>query len=402
MKIASTLGLNIVTTTIPPEERILAVDNYITLFEKFIGIIDWKLLQASTIKLNTDFKIRSFYTHHHLASMIYFHICQHDGLRHLNQSTHDNLAGIIPSISLATLSNHNNNRDYKVFVPVMETLIKTALQTLTKDERLAKFGTTKMIDSTTISMCLTFFDWAEFRSTKAGIKMHTSLDGATGVPDRIIFSNAKCHDRNKMDELMTDKGTIYICDKGYVDYKKFDSYTSKGIHFISRLKDNAKITTVEELPITFSNEKDGLLPKESKIIFDKKVRLGSEYINLTKHSYRIIKIIDPTGKELTFVTNVMQFASEEIAWLYKRRWDIELFFKWIKQHCKMKKLIGHSENAVRLQMITGIITYLLFRLTWNELPRLKSLIVLKRKIESFLLKLVPTNQTYGQILLSSA
>lgn len=87
----------------------------------------------------------------------------------------------------------------------------------------------------------------------------------------------------------------------------------------------------------------------------------------------IIKIIDPTGKELTFVTNVMKFASEEIAWLYKRRWDIELFFKWIKQHCKIKMLIGHSENAVRLQMITGIITYLLFRLTWNEVPKFKSL-----------------------------
>jgi hypothetical protein len=378
------------------------MNNYITLFEKFIGLIDWKLLQASATKLNTDFKIRSFYTHHHLASMIYFHICEHDGLRHLNQSSQDNLTGIIPQVSLATLSNHNNNRDYKVFVPVMNRLVKTALQTLTKDERLAKFGTTKMIDSTTISMCLTFFNWAEFRSTKAGIKMHTSLDGATGVPDRIIFSNAKCHDRNKMDDLMTDNETIYIRDKGYIDYKKFDSYTSKGIYFISRLKDNAKITTLEELPITYSDERGGLLPKGSTIIFDKKIRLGSEYVNLTREAYRIIKIIDPTGKELTFVTNVMKFASEEIAWLYKRRWDIELFFKWIKQHCKIKKLIGHSENAVRLQMITGIITYLLFRLTWNEVPKFKSLIVLKRKIENFLLKPIFSKQTYSQILLSSS
>ena len=334
--------------------------------------------------------------------MVYFHICEHDGLRHLNQSSQDNLTGIIPQVSLATLSNHNNNRDYKVFVPVMNRLVKTALQTLTKDERLAKFSTTKMIDSTTISMCLTFFNWAEFRSTKAGIKMHTSLDGATGVPDRIIFSNAKCHDRNKMDDLMTDKETIYICDKGHIDYKKFDSYTSKGIYFISRLKDNAKITTLEELPITYSDERGGLLPKWSTIIFDKKIRLGSEYVNLTREAYRIIKIIDPTGKELTFVANVMKFASEEIAWLYKRRWDIELFFKWIKQHCKIKKLIGHSENAVRLQMITGIITYLLFRLTWNEVPKFKSLIVLKRKIENFLLKPIFPKQTYSQILLSSS
>lgn len=284
----------------------------------------------------------------------------------------------------------------------MEKLIKTAIQTLTKDERLAKFGTTKMIDSTTVSMCLTFFEWAKFRSTKSGFKMHTSIDGATGIPDKIIFSNVACHDCTKMDELMTDKETIYICDKGYVDYERFDKYTIGGIHFISRLKDNAKITVVEELPITYSTEKDGLLPKGSIIVFDKEVRLGSEYINQTKKAYRIVKIIDPTGKELTFVTNVMQFASEEIAWLYKRRWDIELFFKWIKQHCKIKNLIGHSENAVRLQLITGIITYLLFRLTWEIVPQAKSLIILKRKIENLLLKHVHIEQSYAQILFSSS
>ncbi len=300
------------------------MNNYITLFEKFIDGINWKLFLTSPITLNTDFKIRSFYTHHHLASIIYFHLCEHDGLRHLNQSSQDNLACIISQVSLTTLANHNNNQDYNVFVPVMNKLIKTALQMLTKDDRLAKFGTTKMIDSTTISMCLTFFDWAEFRSTKAGIKMHASLDGATGIPDRIIFSNAKCHSRNKIDDLMTDKGTIYICDKGYIDYKKFYSYTSKGIYFISRLKDNAKITTLEELPITYSDKKGRLLPRGSTIVFDKKVRLGNEYINLTKEVYRIIKIINPIGKELTLVTNVMKFSSEEVIWLYKRRWQIML------------------------------------------------------------------------------
>lgn len=154
------------------------MDHYITLFEKFIGRINWKLLQASAVKLNTDYKVKSFFTHHHLASMIYF-----------------------------------------------------------------------------------FFDWAKFRSTKAGIKMHTSIDGSTGIPDRIIFSNAACHDRTQMDELITDKGTIYICDKGYVDYKKFDTYTTKGIYFVSCPKDNAKITVTEELPITYSEEKKWAFPQ---------------------------------------------------------------------------------------------------------------------------------------------
>lgn len=364
------------------------MDNYITLFEKIIGLINWKLLQKHTIELNTDFKKNKFFTHEHLASMLYFHICEHDGLRDLKQGMTEQMSKILPDISLATLSNHNNTRDYRVFLPIMEDLINTCLSTLTRNERLKKIGSVKMIDSTTISMCLRFFDRTKFRKTKAGIKMHTSIDGSTDVPDRIVFSNAACHDRTKMDELMIDKGTVYICDKGYMDYKKFDSYTSKEIYFVSRLKDNAKFKEVIDLLITQCKKSQSLLPLGSTIICDRKVRLGTESINLTKHFYRIIKIIDPTGKELTFVTNLMCYNSEEIAWLYKKRWDIELFFKWIKQHYKIKTLIGHSENAVRLQMITGIITYLLLRLTLEKVEIEISLINLKRKIKNKLLKRV--------------
>lgn len=132
------------------------MDNYITLFEKFIGLINWKLLQKHTVKLNTDFKKNKFFTHEHLASMIYFHICEHDGLRDLKQSMTDQMSEVLPDISLATLSNHNNTRDYRVFLPIMQDLINACVSTLTKDERLKKFGSVKMIDSTTVSMCLRF------------------------------------------------------------------------------------------------------------------------------------------------------------------------------------------------------------------------------------------------------
>jgi len=369
------------------------MDNYITLFEKFIGVINWKLLQKNAVKLNTDYKVRSFFTQDHLATMIYFHLCEHDGLRDLSQSMLDNPSVVLPKVSLGTLSNHNNTRDYRVFLPIMNDLIKRSLTTLTKEERLSKFGSVKMIDSTTISMCLRFFDWAKFRNTKAGIKLHTVLDGATGVPEKLIFSNAVCHDRTQMDDLMTEKDTIYICDKGYIDYKKFDSYTSKDIYFVSRLKDNAILTEIEDLKVTYCKANDSLLSKDTMILYDKKVRLGNPYLNQTRHAYRVIKIIDPTGKELTFLTNVMDFTSEEIAWLYKRRWDIELFFKWIKQHCKFKTLIGHSENAVKIQMITGIITYLLLRLFLQVSPGFKSLLRLKRMIKNKLFMMASVYQS---------
>ncbi|WP_408606230.1 transposase [Cellulosilyticum ruminicola] len=113
-----------------------------------------------------------------------------------------------------------------------------------------------------------------------------------------------------------------MCDKGYIDYKKFDSYTSKEIYFVSRLKNNAKFKEAIDLPITQCNKAQPLLPAGLTIIYDKKVRLSKESINFTKHFYRVVKIIDSTGKELTFVTHLMCYSSEEIAWLYKKRWDI--------------------------------------------------------------------------------
>lgn len=264
----------------------------------------------------------------------------------------------------------------------MNKLIRTCMSTLTKQELLSKFGSVKMIDSTTISMCLKFFEWAEFRKTKAGIKIHTSIDGATGIPEKIVFSNAVCHDSSKMDKFITDTNTIYIFDKAYIDYKKFDKYTEQGIYFISRLKDNANYSEFENLKVSRCKKGEELLKQGTEFIYDKKVKLGTKKDDKTKYNYRIIKIIDPVGKELTFVTNLMKYNSEEIAWLYKRRWDIELFFKWIKQHCKIKTLIGHSENAVKLQMITGIITYLLLKLFLEVTKGIKSLIVLKRKIKN--------------------
>ena len=377
------------------------MNNYISLFEKFIGVSDWKLLAKYAFKLGIDTKTRNFFTHQHLATMIYFHICEHESLRALRQGMTEQMKDLLSEISLATLSNHNNNRDYRVFLPIMDQLINLCLKTPTKDQRLTKFGSVKMIDSTTVSMCLKFFDWAKFRATKAGIKMHTSIDGATSIPDRIIFSNAACHDRTQMDSLITEKETIYICDKGYVDYKKFDSYTKNDIYFVSRLKDNAKFEDVESLPVTKCIDSDPLLSNNITILFDKKVRLGNVYQNLTKCTYRIIRISDETGKNLTFVTNLMKYNSEEIAWLYKKRWDIELFFKWIKQHCKIKTLIGHSENAVRLQMITGIITYLLIRLLHHEAPKKITLVSLKRKIKNLILTTISSNKQYSNLLFNT-
>ncbi|MCY6959571.1 IS4 family transposase [Clostridium brassicae] len=206
-------------------------------------------------------------------------------------------------------------------------------------------------------MAKTYFQWAEFRSTKAGIKLHTKFNLSKGVPELIIVSNAKPHDRTKMKELITENNCIYVFDKGYAVFKKFDEFSNKGIRFITRLKDNAAITEVSKLEITYSDVT--LLDDSINIIEDIVCYLGTEDINMTKNQYRVITVVDSEGQILTFVTNILQYTSEDIAWLYKKHWDIELFFKWIKQNLKIKRFIGHSLNAVMMQIVSAIITFII-------------------------------------------
>ena len=314
------------------------MNNYTTIFDKLLDIINYKTLEISAYKLNIDYNIAL----NHLKALIYFHLAKLDSLRDINDfmQSDSKLKESIKSVSLGTLSNYNNHIDYNVFVPVLNELISNALNQIPISEKIKRFGNVKLIDSSTISMAKTYFEWAEFRSTKAGIKLHTKFDLGKGVPELIVVSNAKSHDRAMIDDLITENNCIYIFDKGYIDYKKFDEFSGKGIQFITRLKDNAAITEESNLKITYSDEM--LLDDSINIIEDTICYLGTEGINMTKNKYRIISILDSEGQILTFITNIFEYSSEDISWLYKKRWEIELFFKWIKQNLKIKRLIKHS------------------------------------------------------------
>jgi len=357
------------------------MDDYITLFHKFIDFINWETLQYSTFKLNTDFKVSKFFTKDHLESMIYFHIAEHKGLRDLKDSVSlsPRLKHLVKSVSLGTLSNHNNKRNYEVFMPVMIELISKAFNSIPMKESFKKFGPIKLIDFTTISMCLTFYKWALFRKKKAGVKMHLKFDLNKGLPECFIVTNAKNHDKTKMEELMNEKNCIYIFDKAYVDYKKFDRFTSQDKYFVTRLKDNAVVNKIEDLKVTYAETK--LLDDKTKIISDQVAQLGSADTYKTKKHYRVIKIIDSKDKELVFVINIFDLSSEEIAWLYKKRWEIELFFKWIKQNLKFKTPIGHSLNAIMIQIITGIMTFVMLKLVEKSVSTAYGLLQIKRKIK---------------------
>lgn len=359
-------------------------NNYITIFEELLDIINWNLLKQSTYKLNTDY----FTAQNHLKALIYFHIAKLDSLRDLHnfmQSDSD-IKEIIQGVSLGSLSNYNNNIKFEAYMPIMNEVIKKAMILLPINKDFQIPYPVKLIDSSTVGMTLTYFKWAEFRSTKAGIKLHTKYDLGRGIPEVIVVSNAKHHDKSKMNQLMTDKNCIYVCDKGYVDYKKFDQFTNDEKLFVTRLKDNAVVEEVENLKVSYCDI--SLLDKNITIVYDKVIYLGNKYINKTKNKYRIIKVIDAENKELTFVTNIQDLSSEEIAWLYKKRWEIELFFKWIKQHLKIKKFIGHSLNAVMNQVITAIITFIVIKLIQKTSNSSFGLLKIKRLIKHSLTKLI--------------
>jgi len=216
-------------------------------------------------------------------------------------------------------------------------------------------GRLHLIDSSVISLCLTRYRWASFRKTKGGIKLHLRLRlFAQGVlPDAAVITPAKVADKTKMDGLVVEeKGAFNVFDRAYVDYKKFDDYCAKGVLFASRLKKNALVEVVKELP----------LAPGSKIMKDRIVILGKEGFTKMHHPLRCIETKDMSDKPVIIITNEFKLSAEEIGDIYIYRWQIELFFKWIKQHLQVKHFYGYSQRAVEVQLYIALITYCLLKI----------------------------------------
>jgi len=215
------------------------------------------------------------------------------------------------------------------------------------------------LDSTTIDLCLSLFDWAPFRSTKAAIKLHTLLDLRGAIPAFIHISDGKLHDVNVLDILLVEAGSFYIMDRGYLDFARLYAMHQAGAFFVTRAKENMDARRVYSFPVD----------RTSGIICDQRVMLNGFYSadNYPDHIRRI-RFNDPeTGKTLVFLTNNSALPAQTIAALYKSRWQVELFFKWIKQHLRIKRFLATSENAVRSQIWCAIATYVLIAIVKKEL-----------------------------------
>ena len=253
-----------------------------------------------------------------------------------------------------------------------------------------KVGRLYLIDSTVISLSLTCYRWAEFRKTKSGIKLHTriKLMEGTVVPDAAVITAARKADRTQMDDLIVeDKDAFNVFDRAYVDYDKFDYYCENKVRFASRLKRNALVQTIEEFPVVNSN-----------IIRDSKVILGKEGLNQMQHPLRLVKTTDTEGKAIIIVTNDFSLSAEEIGDIYRYRWQIEIFFKWIKQHLHVKHFYGTGEQAVELQLYIALITYCLLTLLKQKTGYQGPLLEVKRCLCASLYEPFPSfvRKLYGK------
>ena len=252
--------------------------------------------------------------------------------------------GIGNVVSVSTLTRANENRSSQIYEDLAMLLIKDAKQLYLNDNNIDinLKGNVFAIDATTIDLCLSTFYWASFRSTKSGIKLHTQLDLKTAIPEFILFSNASLHDVNALDYISFEANSFYVMDRGYVDYKRLYKINQCDAFFVTRAKDNMNYRRL------YSHPKDTV----HGVLYDQTIMLNNYYSALDyPQKMRRIKFMDEeSGKILIFITNNFKLTATDIALLYKYRWGIELFFKWIKQHLKIETFWGQSENAVKTQI----------------------------------------------------
>lgn len=308
-------------------------------------------------RYNGNHKIKSFTCLDQYLCMAFAQLTHREGLRGIEaclraQSKKLYHMGFRGGISRNNLSNANKVRDWRIYSDFAQDLIKIA-RPLYADEDLGLDldNTVYALDSSTISLCLSVFPWALFRSTKSAVKLHTLLDLRGNIPTFIHVSDGKLHDVNVLDILKTEPGAFYIMDRGYLDFERLFTLNQTGAFFVTRAKGNTKYRRRYSQPVDKST---GLICDQTIILTG--VDTKKDYpIPLRRIKYRD----RDTGKTFTFLTNNFLIPAQTVTDLYRYRWQIELFFKWIKQHLRIKSFFGRTENAVKTQIWIAISVYVL-------------------------------------------
>lgn len=343
-----------------------------TIFSQIMNFVPKNIFDKYVKEFKGNYRYRTFSSWDQFLCLSFAQLTYRESLRDIEVCLKTNSEklyhmGIKGNVAKTNISRANKIRDWRIFAQLARHLINEALALYTKDDLIYKEldNTLYALDSTTIDLCLSLFPWAKFRKNKSAVKIHTLLEIRTSIPTFIHVTSGRVHDVNILDLIPVEPLAIYIMDKGYIDFERLFELNNKNAFFVTRAKRNLKSKRV------YSHD----VHKFSNIKYDQTVKLtGLKTSILYPIHIREIKFIDKENdKELIFLTNNFSLTSEIISNLYKDRWKIELFFKWIKQHLRIKSFYGTTENAVKTQIWIAISIYVLIAIIKKKLKITESL-----------------------------
>jgi hypothetical protein len=298
--------------------------------------------------------------------------------------------GIRGTVSRNTLAKANEHRDWRIYADFAYALIARARMLYANDTLGIQLDReVYALDSTTIDLCLTLFPWAAFRRHKAAVKVHTQMDLRGSIPSFIRISDGKLHDVHFLDDVILEPGALYVMDRGYLDFARLFQFQLQSCSFITRAKSNFRYTRLRSFPVD----------KRTGLRSDQMIRLHGHYVRQDyPAALRRIGYADPkTGKRLVFLTNNFMLPALTIACAFKCRWQIELFFKWIKQYLRIQSFLGTSPNAVKTQIWIAISVYVLVAIVKKELGLQHSLGEILQILDIALFEQVPMGQVLTNI-----
>lgn len=335
------------------------------IFAQLMEFVSEYEFRKCVIRYDGDHRVRNFTCWDQFLCMAFAQLTYRESLRDIEVCLRTKAKklyhlGIRGKISRSTLADANDKRDWRIYQDFAMVLIAQARTLYSNDTFSVRLKRTAYaLDSTTIDLCLSLFPWATFRRTKAAVKIHTLLDLRGSIPSVIVISRGNLHDVNILDDLVFEPGAIYIMDRGYLDFARLFRITQASAFFVTRSKKNTQFRRV------YSREVD----RSTGIIADQIITLTglNSPRDYPEQLRRIVYRDSATNKRLAFLTNNFLLAAKTIADLYRSRWQIELFFRWIKQHLRIKAFFGTSENAVRIQIWIAVAVYVLVAIVRKRL-----------------------------------
>ena len=363
-----------------------------TLFAQIMDFLPWTTFHRIVERYKGDYRARTLRCAEQLRVMAFAQLTYRESLRDIEACLSAQISklyhmGIKEPVCRSTLADANESRDWRIYADFAHRLISQARKLYAEESLGVELSNTVYaLDSTIIDLCLSMFPWAPFRYSKAAVKVHTLLDLRGAIPSFVHISGGKLHDVNILDMLIPEPGAFYIMDRAYMDFARLYALHQAGSFFVTRAKSNLDARRLYSVPTD----------RSTGVICDQSIALNGFYSHRQYPAHiRRIRFKDAeTGKKLVFLTNQNSLPALTICTLYKARWQVEIFFKWIKQHLRIKRFYGTSQNAVKTQIWIAVIVYVLIAIIKKRLKLEASLYTLLQILSVTIFEKMPLQQAF--------